>query len=64
MAAEGDGVRLSQDKTRFPRVPTLQTTLGVQGHRPGVGTEDCQTLVYPWAAVACPQRPAHPPLQR
>jgi hypothetical protein len=30
----------SQDEARFPLVPTLCTTLGLQGHRPLVGTWD------------------------
>lgn len=32
-------------------VPTLQTTLGVKGHRPVVGTADNKALVYTFAAV-------------
>lgn len=31
--------------------PTLQTTLGVKGHRPVVGTDDNKALVYTFAAV-------------
>jgi transposase len=27
-------------------VPTLQTTLGVKGHRPMVGTRDCKDVLY------------------
>ena len=27
-------------------VPTLQTTLGVKGHRPVVGTRDCKDVLY------------------
>ena len=51
MAAAGDCVLLSQDEARFPMVPTLQTTLGVKGHRPVVGTADNKALVYTFAAV-------------
>jgi hypothetical protein len=50
-AAEGECILLSQDEARFPRVPTLQTTLGVKGHRPVVGTDDLKALVYTFAAV-------------
>jgi transposase len=44
-------VLLSQDKARFPMVPTLCRTLGVKGHRPEVGTWDCKDLLYVLAAV-------------
>ena len=27
-------------------MPTLQTTLGVKGHRPVVGTRDCKDVLY------------------
>ena len=37
---------LSQDEARFQMVPTLQTTLGVKGHRPLVGTRDCKDVLY------------------
>ena len=32
-------------------VPTLAATLGVQGHRPTVGTRDCKDLLYVLAVV-------------
>ncbi len=32
-------------------VPTLTATLGVKGHRPVVGTWDCQHLLYAFAVV-------------
>jgi transposase len=44
-------VLLSQDEARFPRVPTLCSTLGVKGHRPVVGTRDCKDLLYVLAVV-------------
>lgn len=42
---------LSQDEARFPMVPTLGPTLGVKGHRPTVGTQDCKDLLYVLAVV-------------
>ena len=42
---------LSQDEARFPMVPTLSRTLGVKGHRPHVGTQDCKDLLYVFAVV-------------
>jgi transposase len=39
-------VLLSQDEARVQMVPTLQTTLGVKGHRPLVGTRDCKDVLY------------------
>ena len=42
---------LSQDEARFPLVPTLHATLGVQGHRPMVGTWDNKDQVYCFAAL-------------
>src|SRR5438309_5151842 len=50
-AAAGELVLLSQDEARFPMVPTLNTTLGVKGHRPVVGTRDCKDLLYVFAVV-------------
>jgi transposase len=50
-AIDGECILLSQDEARFPMVPTLQTTLGVKGHRPVVGTDDNKALVYTFAAV-------------
>jgi transposase len=44
---------LSQDEARFPMVPTLCATLGVKGHRPVVGTRDCQDLLHVFASVNC-----------
>jgi len=32
-------------------VPTLAATLGVKGHRPKVGTRDCEDLLYVFAVV-------------
>jgi transposase len=32
-------------------VPTLQTTLGVKGHRPLVGTRDCKDVLYVFAVL-------------
>ena len=32
-------------------VPTLNTTLGVKGHRPVVGTRDCKDLLYVLAVI-------------
>lgn len=42
---------LSQDEARFPMVPTLGPTLGVEGHRPIVGTRDHKGLLYVFAVV-------------
>ena len=42
---------LSQDEARFPRAPTLRTTLGVKGYRPVVGTWDNKDLVYSFGAL-------------
>ena len=42
---------LSQDEARFQMVPTLQTTLGVKGHRPVVGTRDCKDVLYVFAVM-------------
>lgn len=42
---------LSQDAARVPLVPTLCPTLGVQGHRPVVGTWDNKDQVYGFAAL-------------
>jgi transposase len=42
---------LSQDEARFPMVPTPCSALGVKGHRPAVGTRDCEDLPYVLAAV-------------
>jgi hypothetical protein len=50
-AQAGACVLLSQDEARFPLVPTLGTTLGVQGHRPLVGTWDNKDHVYCFAAL-------------
>jgi hypothetical protein len=36
----------SQDEARFSMIPTLRTTLGVQGHRPLVGKLDCHAVLY------------------
>jgi hypothetical protein len=44
-------VLLSQDEARFARVPSLGTTLAIQGFRPLVGTWDNQDLVYGFAAL-------------
>jgi hypothetical protein len=44
-------VLLSQDEARFPLVPTLRATLGVQGHRPTVGTWDNKDHVYCFGAL-------------
>jgi hypothetical protein len=44
-------VLLSQDEARFPLVPTVCTTLGVQGHRPLVGTWDNKDQGYCFAAL-------------
>ena len=41
---------LSQDAARFPLVPTLHTTVGVQGYRPMVGTWDTKDQVSGLAA--------------
>jgi transposase len=45
-AAGGEVVLLSQDEARVQMVPTLQTTLGVKGHRPVVGTRDNKDVLY------------------
>jgi transposase len=50
-AEAGGLVLLSQDKARFPMVPTLGATLGVKGHRPMVGTRDCKDLLYVLAVL-------------
>jgi transposase len=50
-APAGEIVLLSQDAARFPMVPTLPATLGVQGHRPLVGTWDCKELLYLFGVV-------------
>ena len=50
-ANRGELVLLSQDEARFPMFPTLQTTLGVKGHRPMVGTWDCKDATYVFAAM-------------
>ena len=42
---------VSQDEARFPFVPTLHATLGVQGYRPMVGSWDTKDLVYCFAAL-------------
>ena len=42
---------MSQDEARFQMVPTLQTTLGVKGHRPVVGTRDCKDVLYVFAVM-------------
>jgi transposase len=42
---------LSQDEARLPLGPTLSRTLGVQGHRPEVGTRDNQGLRYVFAVM-------------
>ena len=42
---------LSQDEARFPLVPTLHATLGVQGCRPLVGTWDNKDQVSCFAAL-------------
>jgi hypothetical protein len=44
-AEAGELVLLSQDEVRFPMVPTLTANLGVKGHRPTVGTQDCKHLL-------------------
>jgi hypothetical protein len=44
-------VLLSQDEARFPVVPTLHATLGVQGYRPRVGTWDTKDQGYCFAAL-------------
>jgi len=44
-------VWLSQDEARLPLVPTLCTTLGVQGHRPLVGPWEKKDQVYCLAAL-------------
>lgn len=50
-AEAGELVLLSQDEARFPMVPTLGPTLGVEGHRSMVGTRDCKDLLYVPAVV-------------
>lgn len=42
---------LSQDEARFPMVPTLAATLGVEGHRPVVPTRDNKGLLHVFAVV-------------
>jgi transposase len=44
-------VLLSQDEGRLPMVPTLQTTLGVKGHRPVVGRRDGKDVLYVFAVM-------------
>jgi hypothetical protein len=34
-----------QDAARFSMVSTLRTPLGLKGHRPAVGTLDCEALI-------------------
>jgi hypothetical protein len=43
-AEAGELVLLSQDEARFPMVPKRGATLGVNGHRPIVGTRDGKDL--------------------
>lgn len=50
-AQGGTLVLLSQDEARFPMFPTLQTTLGVKGHRPVVGTWDNKDATYVFASM-------------
>src|SRR5262245_49692810 len=50
-AAAGARVLLSQDEARFSRIPTVRTTLGVKGHRPLVGTLDCQASLSLFGAL-------------
>ena len=50
-AEAGELVLLSQDEARFPMVPTLGATLGVEGNRPTVGTRDCKDLLDTFALV-------------
>jgi transposase len=50
-AQRGECVLLSQAAARFPLVPTLRATLGVQGPRPTVGTWDNKAQVYCFAAL-------------
>lgn len=50
-AQAGECILLSQAEARFPLVSTLRATLGVQGHRPIVGTWDNKDLVYSVAAM-------------
>src|SRR5262249_33316872 len=47
----GDLVLLSQDEARFPMVPALGPTPGVNGYFPTVGTRDCEDLLYAIAVV-------------
>lgn len=42
---------MSQDEARFPLVPTLTRTLGIQGERPCVGTWDCKDVVHVFGSV-------------
>ena len=42
---------MSQDEARFSRIPLLQTTWGLTGHRPVVGNLDCHDLVYLFGAL-------------
>jgi hypothetical protein len=44
-------VLLSQDEARVPMGPTVQATLGVKGHRPVVGTRDCEDVLYVFAVL-------------
>lgn len=50
-AAAGGLVLLSQNKARFPVVPTLTATLGVKVHRPVVGPWDSKHLLHVFAVV-------------
>jgi hypothetical protein len=50
-AGAGELVLLSQDEARFPMVPTLGATLGVEGRRPTVETRDYKGLLYVFAVV-------------
>jgi hypothetical protein len=58
-AEAGEIVLLSLDEGRFPMVPTATPTLGVQGHRPRVGTWDCKDLLYLFAVVNLLNRALH-----
>jgi hypothetical protein len=42
---------LSQDAARFSMIPTLRTTLGLQGHRPLVGNLDCHDVMDVFGAL-------------
>ena len=48
-------------------VPTLRSTLGVKGHRPGVGTWDCKDVLYVFGVLnlitGCVHRPTLESLQ-